>query len=353
MNARVSILLIWQALAGLACSLLTPDARAQSSATLSVRLVGGVPQLSLSGPVGTSWTIQSSPALAPAVDWVALTNLTLLTSPTAVTDPDGPAEGTRFYRAMELKGQSPTNVIVTNMVWMPPGTFTMGSPATEVDRQPDETQHLVTLTQGFFVGKYLVTQGDYLAVLGNNPSWFNGLRGSTDYGTDLSRPVEYLYWFSAASYCAQLTQLEQQAGRLPTNWVYRLPTEAEWEYACRAGTTNRFSYGDDPGYVELPNYAWFADNSGGVTQDVGLKLPNPAGLFDVHGDVYEWCLDYYGAYPVGPVTDPQGPAIGTTRVFRGGSWQYGGSACRSAGRYQADPASRFNFVGFRVVVAPQ
>ena len=351
MKARVSSSLCSLAVAGLAVSAFTTQTFSQTSARLGVRVTAGQAQLSLSGTLNSSWAIQYSSALPPA--WLVLTNLTLLSSPTTVADPNIPLDSVRYYRAVLLQNLSPTNVTVTNMVWMAPGTFIMGSPANEVDRQPDETQHTVTLTQGFFVGKYLVTQGDYLAVVGVNPSFFNGVQNGTDYGTDLSRPVETLYWFSAAAYCASLTQLEQQAGHLPTNWVYRLPTEAEWEYACRAGTTTRFSYGDDPGYVNLPNYAWFSGNSGGVTHEVGLKAPNPAGLYDVHGDVYEWCQDYYAAYPAGPVTDPQGPDSGATRVFRGGSWQYGGPSCRSAGRYEADPTAKFNFLGFRVVVSPQ
>ena len=161
-----------------------------------------------------------------------------------------------------------------------------------------------------------------------------------------------MYWFFAVNYCSALTQLEQQAGRLPTNWVYRLPTEAEWEYACRAGTTTRFSFGDDPTYTALPSYAWFSSNSASATHAVGLKLANPAGLFDMHGDVFEWCLDYYGPYPSGPALNPGGPVTGSTRVFRGGSWTSGGRYARSAGRYQADPTTRFNYVGFRVVAAP-
>lgn len=322
-------------------------AQAQNAARLSVRLSSGGAQLTLFAPVGTSWEVQYSQDLISPV-WTPFTNVTVTAAVFAFADPQTPLDAIRFYRAMELQNQTPTNVIVTNMVWMVPGTFVMGSPATETDRQADETQHTVTLTQGFYIGKFLVTQADYLSVASNNPSFFNG----ASFGTDLSRPVETVYWFSAVNYCSLLTQREQAAGHLPTNWVYRLPTEAEWEYACRAGTTTAFSYGDDPTYVNLPNYAWFLANSTNITHEIGLKLPNPAGLFDMHGDVYEWCSDWYGAYPTGAVTDPQGPNTGTTRVFRGGSWQYSGGACRSAGRYQAAPTSRYNFLGFRVVVAP-
>lgn len=323
----------------------------QNSARLTVRSSGGAVQLSLSAPSGSSWSIQYASSLV-SPSWTPFTNLTLTGGVASFNDDSSLMLTSRFYRAMALQSQPPTNVLVTNMVWMAPATFIMGSPDNELDRQPDETQHSVTLTQGFFIGKYLVTQRDYTAVVSNNPSWFNGVQGGTDYGIDLNRPVESVYWFAAVNYCALLTQREQQAGRLPTNWVCRLPTEAEWEYACRAGTSTRFSYGDDPNYAALPGYAWFSGNSTNLSHEVGLKLPSPAGLYDVHGNVYEWCADYYGPYPTGPVTDPQGPSAGSARVFRGGSWQYGGAACRSAGRYSSDPTSKFSFLGFRVVVAP-
>ena len=131
----------------------------------------------------------------------------------------------------------------TNMVWIPPGTFVMGSPTNEAERDSDETQHTVTLTQGFYMGKYAVTQGEYLALMGSNPSYFT----THDYNgnpirPDLNRPVEQVSWIDATNYCAHLTQQEQAAGRLPAGWVYRLPTESEWEYACRAGTTTAFHY---------------------------------------------------------------------------------------------------------------
>src|SRR5207253_942820 len=128
----------------------------------------------------------------------------------------------------------------TNLVFIPPGTFRMGSPTNEMDRSDDETQHTVTLTKRFYIGKYLVTQGNYRAVVGSNPSYFNG--GA--YGTDLTRPVEAVSWTDAANYCAKRTQQEAVAGLIPARSKYRLPTEAEWEYACRAWTSTRFYYGD-------------------------------------------------------------------------------------------------------------
>src|ERR1035438_6723839 len=126
------------------------------------------------------------------------------------------------------------------MAWIPCGTFTMGSPTSEVERYSDETQHTVTLTKGFYMGKYAVTQGEYLALIGSNPSWYTPANG---YSQDLNRPVEQVSWADGTNYCAHLTQQEQAAGRLPSGWVYRLPTESEWEYACRAGTTTAFNFG--------------------------------------------------------------------------------------------------------------
>jgi formylglycine-generating enzyme required for sulfatase activity len=247
----------------------------------------------------------------------------------------------------------------TNLVFIPPGTFRMGSPTNEVDRHSNEgPQTAVTISRGFWMGKYEVTQGEYLAVIGSNPSWFNGDRtaeGGQNYGTDLYRPVEEVSWDGATNYCAKLTQQERAAGRIATNSVYRLPTEAEWEYACRAWTSTRFSYGDDPGYTNLTAYAWYTGNSGG-THPVGQKLPNPWDLYDMHGNVWEWCQDWYEAYLGGIALDPQGPF--SDRVMRGGGWgswrlDDGTWGCRSAARDCGlyPDARRGNF-GFRVVLTP-
>ncbi|MBI4325893.1 MAG: formylglycine-generating enzyme family protein, partial [Chloroflexi bacterium] len=185
--------------------------------------------------------------------------------------------------------------------WIPPGQFLMGSPAGEQDRESDEgPQTLVTLSRGFWIGQHEVTQGEYLAVMGSNPSRFTG---------DLSRPVEQVSWSEATNYCGKLTEQERAAGRLPGGWVYRLPTKAEWEYAARAGTTTRFSFGDDPGYTILGEYSWFAGNSGSSTHAVQSKRPNLRGLYDMQGNVWEWCWDRYVAWlPGGSLTDPAGPA---------------------------------------------
>jgi|GEM_PF-477428 len=230
------------------------------------------------------------------------------------------------------------------MVRIEPGTFTIGSPITEQDRYVWEgptTQ--VTLSKGFWMGAYEVTQAEYQAVTGMNPS--------AHVGGNL--PVDSVSWVQAVDYCARLTAAERAAGRCPTSHVYRLPTEAEWEYACRAGTTDRFSHGQDPGYALLPQHAWFLSNSSSTSHAVGGRLPNPWGLYDMHGNVWEWCLDWHStSYPGGSVTDPQGPATGSTRRIRGGDHTSTGAWCRSATRNDAFPEFALSTVGFRVVLAP-
>ena len=168
---------------------------------------------------------------------------------------------------------------ILNMVWIVPGTFIMGAPTSDPDYVSDETQHVVTLTNGFWMGQHPVTQGEYLAVIGSNPSYFAG---------DLSRPVEQVTWLNATNYCYLLTQQEQSAGRLPAGWVYRLPTESEWEYCCRALNNSRFYFGNDAGDGNsLTNYAWYSVNnfSATTTQPVGQLLPNAWGLVDMAGNV--------------------------------------------------------------------
>lgn len=258
------------------------------------------------------------------------------------------------YVAVVSKGSisqtsSPAALVITaplgELVWIPSNTFAMGSPVSEVDRDADEgPQTTVTFTKGHWIGAYEVTQQEYSDVTGTNPSFFNDAP---------DRPVEFLSWEDATNYCATLTERERTAGRIPSNYEYRLPTEAEWEYTCRAGTTTRFSYGDDIGYASLGDYAWYDANSSNMTQRVGRKLPNPWGLYDTYGNVWEWCQDWYAdAYSGGSVIDPMGPATGSMRVVRGGSYYFGGAPCRSANRGAvAQDGSRYD-LGFRVVLAP-
>jgi formylglycine-generating enzyme required for sulfatase activity len=199
----------------------------------------------------------------------------------------------------------------------------------------------VVISRDFWLGKFEVTQGEYLALAGRNPSHFQG---------DTNRPVEKLSQVDAARYCAVLTERERQAGRLPPGYDYRLPTEAEWEYACRAGTTNLFSFGDDEAVAD--RYAWTEANSEGATHPVGQKLPNAWGLHDLHGNVWEWCQDWFSETPVPETTDPVGPPTGKFKVFRGGSWNHEPKFARVANRFMMPPSNGIHFVGFRIALAP-
>jgi formylglycine-generating enzyme required for sulfatase activity len=243
----------------------------------------------------------------------------------------------------------------------------MGSPTSEAGRNSGETQHTVTLTKGFYMGKYAVTQGEYLALMGNNPSYFT-TRDTIGNAIppDLNHPVEQVSWDDATNYCAHLTQQEQVAGRLPSGWVYRLPTESEREYACRAGTTTAFHYGSalHGGMANFYDYYEYDAATGNIyvpnpavpslprTTTVGSYQPNAWGLYDMHGNVWEWCRDWYGTYPTGSVIDPQGAPSGSYRNIRGGCWDDRGDGCRSAFRCYCDPSYWFIGSGFRVVLAP-
>jgi formylglycine-generating enzyme required for sulfatase activity len=258
-----------------------------------------------------------------------------------------PATATRTVTVVGNRTVDLNATVAMDMIWCPPGTFTMGSPTTEVGRQADrEDEHNVSLTKGFYLGKYEVTQAQYMAVIGTNPSQFN----ATGNG---NRPVEKVNWTEAVAFCTQLTTQEQAAGRLPAGWAYVLPTESQWEYACRAGTTTRFSWGDSIASTNA-NYNWDGGANDGndfkQTRDVGQYAANPWGFFDMHGNVWEWTADWYqAAYPSGnPVVDPTGPASGSYRVKRGGSWDNGGTDLRSTRRHGTSPGNRNYGMGFRV-----
>ena len=230
-----------------------------------------------------------------------------------------------------------------DMVLINGGTFTMGSPDDEPGRRDDEgPQHQVTVCS-FYMGKYSVTQADYQEVMGVNPSHFNGD----------NLPVESVSWYNAVEYCNRLSQRE---GLTPAYTVkgenvkwnrntngYRLPTEAEWEYACRAGTSTRYYSG-----ISVDNAGWHNGNSDKQTHPVGEKQGNAWGLYDMHGNVWEWCGDWYGEYSNGAQTDPLGASSGTNRMVRGGSWYCNARLLRSAYRRYNTPASRHSHIGFRV-----
>ena len=218
----------------------------------------------------------------------------------------------------------------TECVWCPPGQFMMGSPTSEPGRGADEVQHEVVLTRGFFLAETECTQGQWEAVMGGNPSSFKGS----------DRPVEQVSWEEAVEYCRKLTAKQRTEGILPEGWEWRLPTEAEWEYAARAGTTGAR-------YGELDAIGWYDGNSGSETHAVKQKAENVWGLQDMMGDVWEWCSDWSGDYPTGSVTDPTGPNSGSDRVVRGGSWYLGAGYARSANRSRNGPGGRSDILGFR------
>jgi formylglycine-generating enzyme required for sulfatase activity len=216
------------------------------------------------------------------------------------------------------------------------GTFVMGSmagPGVSFEDEVPSTK--VTLTKDFYLGATDVTQGQYQAVVGTNPSSFKSA------GTDA--PVESLTWAEAVAFCKILTERERAAGRLPESMAFALPTEAQWEYACRAGTTG-------PTAGDLDLMAWYDQNSGKTTHPVGQKQPNAWGLYDMNGNVWQWCSDWYGLYPGNAATDPTGPETGVGHIGRGGGWCDGTELCRSATRFYISPELRLNFLGVRVAL---
>ena len=260
------------------------------------------------------------------------------------------------------------------MVQIPSGTFTMGSPPDEPGRIDDEIQHTVTLSTGFWMGKYEVTQAQYEAVMGANPSNFTTAKGRPPATgeTDARRPVERVSWYDAVEFCNKLSQMEgltpyytidkttidpnniNSNSYDPLKWLvtrntsangYRLPTDAEWEYACRAGTTTAYH----TGATISDNTGWYTDNSGSRTHEVGLKSPNAWGLYDMHGNVYEWCWDWTALPSSAAQTDPDGAASGSGRVIRGGAWMANWVPLRSAYAPNSNPYEGVSYIGFRVV----
>lgn len=220
------------------------------------------------------------------------------------------------------------NSIGMEFVKIPSGTFMIGSPVSEKGRNTDETQHQVTISQSFYLGKYEVTQGQWKALMESNPSKFSGCGDNC--------PVEYVNWQEIEEFIKKLNAKGEG--------IYRLPTEAEWEYACRAGTIGEFSGSN------LEEIAWYSENSSNRTHPVGQKKANPWGLYDMHGNVYERVQDWYGNYPNGSVVDPKGQNTGVNLVIRGGGWGSGAESLRSASRSSGSPTFRLSDSGFRLVV---
>ena len=243
--------------------------------------------------------------------------------------------GALTVRAQEVKpGKTEVidlgNDVKLEMVLIPAGKFKMGSPASEKDRNEKETQHEVTLTKPFYMGKYEVTQEQWFEIMGENPSREKGRK----------LPVTNVSWEDCQEFIKKLNA--------KTDGGYRLPTESEWEYACRAGTTTAYSFGDKI----TPKDANYVGSEIGKPVAIGSYKPNSFGLYDIHGNVWEWCEDWYGDYPAGAVTDPKGPAKGEYRVLRGGSFFGDVSIARSSDRSGTSPSFRSITNGFRLARTP-
>jgi formylglycine-generating enzyme required for sulfatase activity len=246
----------------------------------------------------------------------------------------------------ELTVQLSVLSTVVKLMAVPAGGFMMGSPTSEENRDSDESQHRVEITQGFYLSATEVTQAQYELVMGSNSSKFKGV----------DRPLERVSWLDAVQFCNKLSVREglAPAYRISGSSVtwdamangYRLPTEAEWEYACRAGTATAYHTGGSE--ADLARAGWYSGNAGSETHPVGKKAPNAWGLYDLHGNVWEWCWDWYGEYGSGTQRDPQGAADGSERVIRGGSWRNDARHCRSANRGRDDPSDAGDNLGFRV-----
>jgi len=232
-------------------------------------------------------------------------------------------------KAISATGKTYTNSIGMEFVLIPSGTFKMGSSNGESDEKPI---HSVTISEAFYMGKYEVTQKEWKAVMGDNPSSFKGDK----------LPVEQVSWNDIQEFIKKLNQKEGGT-------KYRLPTEAEWEYAARAGSNSKWSFGDNES--QLGDYAWYGSNSNSQTHPVGQKKPNKYGLYDVHGNVWEWVQDWYDSnyYSSSPKTDSKGPSSGSLRVFRGGGWYSDAEYTRSADRDFDNPEYGFSNIGFRLV----
>jgi formylglycine-generating enzyme required for sulfatase activity len=236
-----------------------------------------------------------------------------------------------------------TNSISMEFVLIPAGSFMWEEEVKESSNVFGEVERTkiparkVTISKSFYLGKYEVTQEQWYTVMGNNPAKFLGRKN----------PVENVSWYDAQEFVRRLNAKEGHNR-------YRLPTEAEWEYAARAGTTGAYSFGDDEG--SLGRYAWYEGNSGKKTHPVGQKQPNAWGLYDMHGNVEEWVQDWYGNYSSSSVTDPKGPSSGSDRVVRGGGWYNSAQLCRAAFRYGDSPDNRGSLGGsrgFRLALSPE
>ena len=283
-------------------------------------------------------------ANAKIAEWKPLHAFPAKKAARAYTHVNTVQSGQAFFRGQHLEME-----IHPDMIWVPPGNYQLGSPYEEADRFADEgPQQLTVLPVGFWVHKFEVTQEEYIKLMGNNPSFgYNTEAGELE--ADL--PVDSLTWDEAREYCRRLNEQELKANRVPPGYEYRLPTEAEWEYVARAGTTGAYSFGGDDQVDYLGEFGWWRENSGETPMPVGQLAPNPWGLYDIHGNVFEWCLDDYEAYEEGGFVAFSGDDY---KVIRGGSFYCPASILRSACRIEPQIADFRNWLtGLRVFLAPK
>jgi formylglycine-generating enzyme required for sulfatase activity len=260
--------------------------------------------------------------------WQTVTNININTQGKTVQVTPIGADSV-FYRLKKAES------VPSGFVWIKPGEFLMGSPVQEEERQTSEIQHSVLISKGFWMCDHEVTQQEFQNVMSYNPSF---------QPISPIHPVEGVDWEAAAKYCYRLTQIDRARGIIQETQEYRLPTEAEWEYAARAGST-------EPRYGEIDMIAWWRDNSNNQTQPIKGKQPNAWGLYDMIGNVSEWCGDWIRSYSNTSMVDPTGDTFGTSRVIRGGSYYENSIACRSAARNWERPVRQARNLGFRVVLA--
>lgn len=248
------------------------------------------------------------------------------------------------------------NALKMKLCFCPAGKFRMGSPLDEPDRQDDEAQVDVTLSRDFWIGQYEVTQAQWKAVMGTTvKAQLPKTKKQMLSGEGPDQPMYLINYDEARDFCRRLTEHEQTAGRIPANWSYRLPTEAEWEYACRAGTKTATAFGDQLSSRDANfdgNRPYNQVEKGSFlkgTSPVGKYPANEWGIYDMHGNVWEWCLDGYRDRLRGGI-DPVGSTGAPLRVLRGGSWDFSGKLCRSANRFEIPPTLRLNYMGFRVAL---
>jgi formylglycine-generating enzyme required for sulfatase activity len=309
-----------------------------------------VPDFTVSAVVvdacGGSMALSQSPLAG------TLTSVGVLSVPVTLTAMDSAGNTSSCVATLSVT-QTGACQIPSGFVPIQPGTFQMGSSAAngspyynEAGYSPQPV-HAVTISYPFWMGAKEVTQAEYESLMGTNPSYFGG---------NANHPVEQVTWHNARSYCAALTAQQSALGAVPAGYEYRLPTEAEWEYACRAGTTTEFNVGSELFCTQARFWYSYHSNSNCSnspygTGPVGSYAPNAWGLYDMHGNVWEWCLDSVANYPAGAVTDPFVTG-GPIRVIRGGGWDYGSNYCRSAIRDYYGPGDADYDLGFRVVLAP-